>query len=52
MKECFHFWKDEVKPHLANANVLPDEFPGSYCYFASLWKSAEATPIVVLEKHH
>jgi hypothetical protein len=34
--ECFHFWKNEVRPRLASDEILRlDEFPG-----------------VVLEKHH
>jgi hypothetical protein len=50
--ECFDFWKNEVKPHLASGrNVALNEFPGRYCYFASLWKEG-AMPIVLLEKHH
>ena len=52
--ECFRFWKNEVKPHLASAAKAPlDEFPGGYCYFASRWEEREGeAPIVVLEKEH
>jgi hypothetical protein len=33
--------------------VRLDEFPGAYCYFASLWEqSGQEPPIVVLEKQH
>ncbi len=53
LAECFRFWKNEARPHLAtkSRNVL-DEFPGGYCYFASEWLSGAEYPIVVLEKHH
>lgn len=51
--ECRHFWKAEVKPHLAGeARAYLDDFPGGYCYFASQWEEESATPIVVLEKQH
>lgn len=55
VKDCFDYWKEEVKPHLATpaARVLLSEFPGGYCYFASRWGGGdESTPIIVLEKHH
>src|SRR5215469_13005915 len=54
LHDCYRFWKDEVKPHLAeDSKAVLDEFPGSYCYFASLWDDGVgATPIVVLEKAH
>lgn len=52
--ECFHFWKNEVQPHLANGGIVRlDEFPGAYCYFAFPWEPpTQEAPIVVLEKHH
>jgi hypothetical protein len=51
-RECFAFWKAEVRPHLAGAEpVRLDQFPGEYCYFASLWSEAPS-PLVVLERHH
>jgi len=52
--ECFHFWKDEVKAHLASeAQARLDGFSGGYCYFASQWEPLQPeAPIVVLEKHH
>jgi len=51
--ECFDFWKQEAKPHLASdGRASLDEFPGGYCYFASRWESESGTWIIVLEKHH
>ena len=50
--ECFVFWKNEAKPHLANTKASLSEFPGGYCYFASQWEAETAAPIVLLEKHH
>jgi hypothetical protein len=54
LQDCYRFWKDEVKAHVAgNSKVFLDDFPGSYCYFASQWNTgAGDTPIVVLEKSH
>lgn len=52
--ECFRFWKNEAKLHLASAARAPlNEFPGGYCYFASRWEEHEGeSPIVVLEKQN
>lgn len=52
--ECFHFWKNEVKPHLATeAKTHLADYPGEYFYFASEWKARRSeAPIVVLEKYH
>ena len=54
LKECFVFWKSEVQPHLpGETRAILDQFPGEYCYFASLWDGGDAaTPLVVLEKAH
>jgi hypothetical protein len=54
LNDCCRFWKNEVNPHLAeDSKAVLDKFPGSYCYFASLWHDGVgATPIVVLEKAH
>jgi hypothetical protein len=53
-RECFHFWKNEAKAHVAtDVSVSLDDFPGGYCYFATQWGGRELeVPIVVLEKHH
>ena len=38
LHDCHRFWKNEVRPHLAaDSKAILDEFPGSSCYFASLW---------------
>jgi hypothetical protein len=52
--ECFHFWKDEVNPHLATeARTHLDDYPGKYFYRASEWKARKSeAPIVVLEIYH
>ncbi|UPK01522.1 hypothetical protein [Bradyrhizobium sp. 170] len=51
----FAFWKTEVKCRLvaldADGFCLGD-YPGNYCYVASMWKCASSTSIIVLEKHH
>lgn len=52
--ECFRFWQNEAKPHLASGTeVSLNQFPGGYCYFACRWEGREPeAPIVVLEKQH
>ena len=51
--ECFQFWKDEVKFHVANGTGLLNDFPGRYFYFASLWEGIEPTfSIALLEMVH
>ena len=53
--DCFHFWKDEVKPHVLEGDSQAGltSFSGEYCYIASLWEaSGSETPVILLEKHH
>lgn len=52
--DCFHFWKSEVRPHLAepDQNVYLERFPGGYCYFADEWQEADGSPIIVLQRCH
>jgi len=52
--QCHDFWKRDALPHLAapESRASLDDFPDSYCYFASEWSSKDGTPIIVCEKHH
>ena len=51
--ERYEFWKDELQSHLATTeNVILEDFPGSYCYFASEWKSYVGETIILLSKAH
>ena len=53
--DCFRFWRDQVKPHLAPPElaVRLSDFPGEYFYRARQWAASEVTPpIVCLELHH
>ena len=41
LDDCYQFWKDEVKSHLAEGSrAFLDDFPGSYFYFAFEWPTA------------
>ena len=51
----FAFWKTEVKSRLVAPDAdgfILDDYPGSYCYVATMWKCASTGPVIVLEKHH
>jgi hypothetical protein len=52
--DCFAYWKDEVRPRLADREQLArlEDFPGGYCYTASEWRDADGRPIIVLYRHH
>ena len=53
--DCFVFWKTEVKCRLVAPDAdgfCLDDYPGSYCYVAAMWKCASTAPVIVLEKHH
>jgi len=53
--QCFNFWKNEVKSHLAetDSRIELDKFPDSYFYLASQWEGEGlGHPIVLLERHH
>src|SRR5947207_4176659 len=54
LNECYQFWKNEVKPHLAKSDQINlDDYPDGYCYFASMWeRPQESGLIVLLEKSH
>jgi hypothetical protein len=51
---CFEFWKDKVRPRVADARAhhAMNEFPADFFYFASEWLAAAGPPIVVLERQH
>src|SRR4051812_37495815 len=51
----FAFWKTEVRSRLVAADAdgfCLDDYPGSYCYIAAMWKCASTVPVIVPEKHH
>jgi hypothetical protein len=54
VSECFTFWKDEAKPRLVNpVNEVRqlDEYPASFCYFASEW-IGDGGPVILMEMYH
>lgn len=52
--ECYRFWKETVKLHIAmpGAAIPVDDYEGSYCFLASEWNDSTSSLVVVLEKHH
>lgn len=54
LEKTFDFWKNELKPHLANGmgGFQLDKFPGNYAYVASEWSGDNLTKIILLEKYH
>jgi hypothetical protein len=53
-EDRFEFWKSDVKSRLAapNSPAYLNDYPGAYCYFASLWELSNSVPMIVLERHH
>ena len=53
-EECFQFWKQEVKSHLADPDekMSLDSYPENYAYFARQWETSLPEAVIVLEKHH
>jgi hypothetical protein len=51
---CFAFWKNEVKPRLADRGQRArlEDFPGGYFYTASEWRGAGGRPIILLYRFH
>lgn len=52
--ECYDFWKDAVKLHIADPGtaITLDKYENCYCFVASEWSDSSSSPVVVLEKHH
>jgi hypothetical protein len=51
----FAFWKTEVKCRLVAPDADGfhlDDYPGNYCYVATMWKCPSTAAVIVLEKHH
>src|SRR6476469_2963396 len=50
VKDIFAFWKDEIRPHLADPRrpLALDEFPGGYAFLASAWTLADGSTVLVL----
>jgi len=50
----FEFWKNELKPNLANDinNIQLDNFPDNYAYVASEWTGKSQAAIILVEKYH
>ena len=50
--ECFAQWR-KVQPNVASTEAVTlDDFPGSFCHFASEWRGRNSERIILLEKHH
>jgi hypothetical protein len=57
LPECAQFLESELKSHLMDPirherGFLLEEFPGEYCYVASVWKDRGGRTAILLEKHH
>jgi hypothetical protein len=54
LNDCWTFWKNEVKPHLARNvdEIILAEYPDRYAYVAKRWSTRFSEPVIVLEKHH
>ncbi len=52
--QCFKFWKEEVKQHIADKadKIDLESFADNYAYVASLWTVQAEMPIITLEKLH
>jgi hypothetical protein len=52
-KDSLQFWKEEVRGRVHRSGTSLEDYPGEYCYQASLWRESEqAGPVVLLEKCH
>lgn len=52
--ETFDFWREEIRPHLAEpeTSVFLEDFPNQYCYLASKWKAYTGETIILFSKAH
>ncbi|MBO2009580.1 hypothetical protein [Hymenobacter negativus] len=52
--QCFNFWKQEAKPHIADdvAKIDLATYVDNYAYVASQWATQGEAPIITLEKFH
>jgi hypothetical protein len=51
----YAFWKNEVKRRLVARDASSfrlEDFPDSYCYVASEWRTDQGPYAILLEKHH
>jgi hypothetical protein len=52
-EDKFNVWKKELKNRIVETNEFYlEEFPGEYCYVASLWKKDDNGLIILFEMHH
>ena len=54
IENCYKFWKNEVKNHLANDlnKIDIEQFENNYCYIASEFETASNDYLILLEKFH
>lgn len=55
VRDRYDFWKTEVKCRLVARDATSfrlEDFPGSYCYVATEWRTDSGPHVIVLEKHH
>jgi hypothetical protein len=56
--DAYEFWKNEasvrlVPPRVAESGFSLDDYPGGYCYLASLWTDSESgLSVILFEKYH
>ncbi|MFN8610879.1 MAG: hypothetical protein U0931_25275 [Vulcanimicrobiota bacterium] len=52
-EDRFRFWKEEVRHRIQRSDTPLSEYPGGYCYQASLWTSTDQSgSVILLEKCH
>lgn len=55
--DCYRFWKEEVKSHLADPDALEgglrlEDWPGEYFLVGTEWGEDDRDHVVLLEMHH